>query len=162
MPEFAIRPYRPTDRAALLDFVAALQDFERTLHDSRRPGSDMAAPYLAHLEEKVTTCSGRILVAELDERPTGFVCCWVESEDNDLALSDDAKCYGYISDVYVVAAYRGCGLGERLLTAAESFLVGWGVKRLLIGSLAVNTVARALYHRQDFRPYEVVYEKMLA
>ena len=46
-----IRPYEARDRAALLRMIAALQDHEVPLHDSRLPGAATSKPYLVGLEE---------------------------------------------------------------------------------------------------------------
>jgi hypothetical protein len=38
MAGFIIRPYRETDRAAVIAAEIDLQEYERTLHDTRLPG----------------------------------------------------------------------------------------------------------------------------
>ncbi len=57
-----IRPARPEDRKHLVEFMAALQEHERTLHPNRSNGLEVAASHLSYLEKVAGTC-GAVLVA---------------------------------------------------------------------------------------------------
>jgi len=62
----AIRPYAAADAAALRRLFIGLQDFECTLNDNRRPGSQTAESYCEHLFKRIEERSGAIFVAVED------------------------------------------------------------------------------------------------
>ncbi len=72
------------------------------------------------------------------------------SEDGDLE-------YGLISDLVVLEAYRGLGLGKKLLAAAEQYARTCNVKYLRIGVLAGNQAAENLYASAGF---SVLYKEL--
>lgn len=161
MPSTAVRPYRDGDRAAVIDAVVGLQDFEVALHDTRRPGREIAAPYVGQLLGIVAEQSGAIIVAEAEGRFAGFVACYVV-EDDALAETADSNRYGYVSDIFVLPERRGSGLAQALLAAAERHLATTGIARVRIGVLTANRMACRAYEKRGFEPYETVYEKRLA
>jgi ribosomal protein S18 acetylase RimI-like enzyme len=161
MTRVAIRPFRPGDRERLIAAITDLQDFERALHDTRRPGVDSADAYFAMLETQIDTGAGALLVAEIDGAFAGWVGCFVVHNDNP-AETPDSNVYGYVSDVYVAPERRGRRVAQNLLSAAERHLAEQGVRRVRIGSLAANAAAQAAYTRSGFTPYEVLFEKRLA
>jgi ribosomal protein S18 acetylase RimI-like enzyme len=158
MPPFALRPYRDADRAAVIEALVGLQDHEVALHDTRRPGRQVAEPYLARLLDTLARQAGAIVVAEADGRFAGFVAGYV-AEDDQLAETADSNRHGYVSDIFVVPERRGGGLAQALLAAAERHLAATGITRVRIGVLAANRMAGRAYEKHGFEPYEVVYEK---
>ncbi len=160
MPSPAVRAYRDSDRAAVIEALVGLQEHEVALHDTRLPGREIAEPYLAQLVGIVAEQSGAVLVAETGGRFAGFVACYV-AEDEVIAETPDSNRYGYVSDIFVVPDRRGSGLAQALLVAAERHLAATGVTRLRIGGLAANRIACRAYEKHGFEPYEIVYEKRL-
>src|SRR5271163_3677948 len=73
-----IRQATPSDRSQLIAAIIELQEHERRLHDSLRPGVEIAAPYLASIEARAAR-QGAILVAETDEGFVGFVAGWIRT-----------------------------------------------------------------------------------
>ena len=59
---------------------------------------------------------------------------------------------GEIESLAVLPAWRGQGIGTRLLDGLEAALAGAGVADLVIGVLPGNTAAIRLYQRRGFRP----------
>lgn len=55
-----------------------------------------------------------------------------------------------LNDLYVVARFRGQGVGEKLLRAAANFGYLSGAKQLFIEGAVANTKARGLYERFGF------------
>lgn len=155
-----IRSYRDEDRASLRQAFVALQEAERALHDSRLPGADIATPYLDWMQTRVATRDGAILVAETDGVFQGFVACWVMHTDHIIETLESNR-HGYVSDICVLADWRGQGIAAHLLAAAETHLARQGVTRVRIGSLAANQSALSAYRKHGFAPYEVVLEKRL-
>ena len=160
MAGFVIRPYRETDRAAVIAAEIDMQEYERTLHDTRLPGARVMDAYFDRLQQVVAGQSGAILIAEDGGRFLGLVACIVE-EDDEVQETADSNVHGYITDIYVVPERRSSGLAQAMLRAAEDHLASTGVSRVRINVLAANARARRAYEKYGFEPYEVMYEKRL-
>jgi len=160
MAGFIIRPYQEADRAAVIAAEIELQEYERTLHDTRLPGGAVMDAYLDRLQREVAAQAGALLVAEDGGRFLGLVACLVVQDDA-VQETPDSNVHGYIADIYVVPERRGSGLAQALLQAAEDHLAPTGVSRLRINVLAANAMARRAYEKHGFVPYEVMYEKRL-
>jgi ribosomal protein S18 acetylase RimI-like enzyme len=159
-PNVTIRTAADDDRPAILAAIADLQDYERTIHDTRRPGHEIAKTYLAWLMASVTANAGLLLIAEAGGEFAGFAACWVRQEDA-LAETEESNRYGYISDTFVMPALRGRGIAGHLIRAAEVHLRATGVTRLRIGVLAANRSAQRAYSKSGVEPYELTLEKRL-
>lgn len=155
-----LRDATPEDRPFLLDAIAALNDHERALHDTRLPGAAIAQAYFAKIEGKIATSHGCIVVALSGEQRVGYMACRIEDDDAP-AETADSNIFGYISDVFVVPAARGRGIAGILVAEAERRLRPLGVTRLRLGSLAMNGQAIRAYRKAGFADYEVVLEKRL-
>lgn len=153
-----VRPASPADYGALRAAIVDLQEYERALHDTRRPGMTIVDAYIADLVQRTGERQGLIVIAEQDGRFVGYSAGWVQQDDT-LAETPDSNRYGYVFDCYVVPAKRGLGIAGKLLTAMEAHLWSTGVSRIRIGSLATNLAALQAYRRQGFVAYEVVLEK---
>lgn len=139
------------DAEDIVGAIVVLQDHERALHDSRRPGNEIARPYYAEIEAR-SRLEGAMIVATIDGVFVGFVAGWVETEDA-LAETADSRRFGYISDICVLPAWRGRRIAAALLQAMEARLAAQGLTRIRINVLAANASARASYERAGFRPY---------
>lgn len=160
MTETRIRPATTADRPALESFMAALQEHERALHDSRLPGSAMAADHLAYLLGEVAQCQGCCLIAERGGSPIGFLIGVVERQAGRyLAGGYDAM--GLITDVYLVEEARGGDALDALLAAAEAHFRALGIGRLLLFHLEANAPAARAYAKRGFAPYERVLVKRI-
>ena len=156
---FTIRDAAPCDRAGIVAAIGELQDYERQLSDTRRPGAEVAQPYYERLRERAAH-DGAMLVAEADGAFAGFVVGWIE-QDDEICETPESNRYGYISDISVLPAFRGRGAAAALLAALEARLAAHGVTRLRLKFLTANTTARAAYERAGFAPHETLYEKRL-
>jgi ribosomal protein S18 acetylase RimI-like enzyme len=159
--EATIRPYRPADYAGVLRGMHDLQDHERTLHPSRRAAAEVAEPYLQRLLRRVAERSGAIFVAEHAGAVIGFIACYVKDTQSLIETAAYSR-YGYVSDLDILAEWRGRGLARRLLASAEQHLAQCGVTRLRIGVLAANSAAQRAYEKYGFAPYENELEKPIA
>ncbi|WP_119420658.1 GNAT family N-acetyltransferase [Desertibaculum subflavum] len=156
--EITVRPATAADHGALKAAIIDLQEYERALHDSRRPGLTIADAYVPDLVRRAAARQGLIVIAEEGGRFAGYAAGWVQ-EDDTLAETPDSNRYGYVFDCYVVPARRGLGIAGKLLAAMEAHLWKQGVTRIRIGSLATNLAALQAYRRQGFVAYEMVLEK---
>ncbi len=59
-------------------------------------------------------------------------------------------------------AFRGQRITTDLLGAIEAYLVQFGITRLRIASLAMNSSAHRGYEHAEFSAYEVVQEKVIS
>lgn len=157
--DIRIRQARPADRAALREAIVELQEFERRLSDTRRPGEEIADAHLARMESRAAD-RGAILIAEADGAFVGFATCQLREVDY-IAETPDSNRFGYVSDICVLPAWRGRRIGRLLLEAAERHLVPFGITRLRIHVLANNTSARRSYEHAGFVEFETLYEKLL-
>jgi ribosomal protein S18 acetylase RimI-like enzyme len=157
----AIRPYRAADYAGVLRGMQDLQDYERALHPSRQSAAEVAEAYLQRLLQRVAERSGAIFVAEDGGAVIGFIACYVKDTESLIETPAYSR-YGYVSDLDIAAEWRGRGLAQRLLAAAERHLAQHGVTRLRIGVLAANVAAQRAYARYGFAPYESELEKPIA
>jgi len=155
-----LRDATPEDRQFLLDAIAALNDHERALHDTRLPGAEIAEVYFNKIHGKIATNHGCIVVAFDGDRRVGYMACRIEDDDA-VAETADSNLFGYISDVFVVADMRGRDIAAILVAEAERRVRPHGVSRLRLGSLANNAQAIRAYRKAGFADYEVVLEKRL-
>lgn len=84
-----------------------------------------------------------VLVALLEADPSGTVSC---------GINPDKPGRGFISRLCVLPRYRGRGLGERLMQAAEDQLAIVGVTTADISIVADFTRLRAYYQRLGYVP----------
>jgi ribosomal protein S18 acetylase RimI-like enzyme len=159
--DFLLRPYAAADRPTVLAALAALQEHERAIHDTRLPGAENTGHYLDDLLETFKAKAGIMLVAERSPRFAGLVAGFIEAYDVPLETSESCI-YGYCSDIYVEPEFRGAGLAQRLLDALERHLAAQApITRFRVNVLAVNRVACRAYQRGGFVPYEIMYERIV-
>lgn len=152
-----IRDATPDDETTLLGFLRDLQDFERALCVSRRPGHEVAR----HCYDELRNASGHILLAIDEDEAAGFVAGGVKVDEDALQI-ETWRSHGHISDLYVAPAHRRRGVAQRLLAAMADRLRGEGANRLTIGALSANHAAVATYQRFGFQPFQVRLEMDLA
>lgn len=57
----------------------------------------------------------------------------------------------WISDLWVLRQYRGCGVGQRLLAQGEAEIINRGCRTLRLRVLQLNTAAINFYSQQGWR-----------
>jgi ribosomal protein S18 acetylase RimI-like enzyme len=159
MDGLIVRPASLRDQPQLRRAVIEIQEHERRLHATRLPGEQVADAYLAWLQQQAAE-TGAVLIAEVRRVFAGFVAGWIE-EENNVAETPDSNRYGYVSDIYVLPAYRGRRIAWRLLQMLEQHFRGAAISRMRIRSLATNKSALASYRHAGFVEYEVVCEKTI-
>lgn len=144
-------------RAAFIE----LQDYERSLDPNMPPGAEIVDRYLEHLFAQCDEYGGGLLVAEDPESGAvaGYAAVFLNVPCTE--PDDDPSPYAYLSDLVVCAAFRGRGLGPRLVAAVEDAARSAGVGRLRLSVLALNAGARRLYSELGFRDHILQMEKPL-
>ena len=162
MSGLLVRKAAPSDRDALRAAIAELHEAERRISPTTRlPGEETADAYLVWMLAQVAEHGGVVLVAEFGGVFAGFAAGWIVTENN-IEETPDSNRFGLISDICVLAPFRGRRIASRLLDALSAHLMqSGGVARLRLCVLAGNAAAIAAYERSGFAPYEVVYEKLV-
>jgi ribosomal protein S18 acetylase RimI-like enzyme len=153
-------PFAPGDLPLIADFVAAIQEHERATVPELRPGSEIAASYANMIVATAAGKDGVILLAKVAGETLGFICAWMDSDDDPL-VSVEARRHAYISDIYVVPECRRRGVARSLLDNVEARMRERGCRRLRIAAKAGNAAALACYEEMGYRPYEVAFVKTL-
>ena len=121
------------------EFAAAFR------HDLRR----------ASLDEN----NGLFVLSELDSQRGELLCgfVWIVLCHNNWT----GEHYGYINNLYVEPARRGCGLSDEMLLYAENWFRERGVTRLRLTVTATNVAACKLYERMGYATQRFEMEKEL-
>ena len=153
-----IREYRPEEIQQVEVCFVELQDFLHGLEPNVLEGK-AAKKYFDFMLAHCVETAGKVFVAEVEHRVVGFVCVWgkVPSEKLD---EEPGEC-AFISDLVVLPAYRGLGVGRALLERAEEYARSLGVTKIQLEVLANNTNALKLYTSDGFRAYHMLMTKNL-
>ncbi len=156
MTDIPLRPAEPRDCAALHGLICELADFENLRHQVSLSPEDLARHLFG--ERPVIEC----VVAVKDDVPVAFAL-YFPSFSTFLG-----KLGLYLEDLYVQPAYRGTGIGKRLLVHLAQIAVERGYGRFEWSVLVWNTNAIAFYERMgatvmpDWRICRVTGEALVA
>lgn len=154
--------YQPEYLEPVVELMALLQEWERTLSADRMPGDAMAVDHFKYLLHLCETQSGRVFLALEGEEVIGFVVAFIGSqEEGDLHLLPEHRRYGWVSDLVVKEGYRGTRAASALMERAEQHCRSVGVKRVKLVSLRDNRRARRFYENAGYAEHEIVYCKDL-
>jgi ribosomal protein S18 acetylase RimI-like enzyme len=157
----AVRDYvADRDDAALRACFVELQEAERAIDPRMPSGESIADAYLATMFERCAAWAGRVFVADADGRVVGFVTVWGRMPPQE--IDDEPVDTAYVSDLVVVPASRGRGIGAALLARAEAHARAQGVASIGLGVMARNVEARRLYERLGYEPLHVEMRKPLS
>jgi GNAT superfamily N-acetyltransferase len=160
--DFRIRPYAAADLPVLRAMIQGLQEAECEMDWSRAHWADGAAAYTDWTLEEIAAHAGAAFIAEAaDGTPIGIVTCWRAEDPTDISVTPEARVHLYVSDLFVVEAWRGRNVAGALLSAAEQFGRSLGLGQMTIGLLAVNHAARRAYEKSGFKDYEMLLRKRL-
>lgn len=154
-----IREYRTQDYQQVKECFIELQEFERRIEPRRAEGKAIAENYLQFIFDKFAETDGKIFVLEVEDRVVGFVSVWAKLKVN--GIVNEASEIAYISDLVVIADYRGKGFGKALLLRAEAYAIAKGATMLSLKVLAENKWARRLYNDYGFEEKAVEMYKTL-
>jgi ribosomal protein S18 acetylase RimI-like enzyme len=156
----AIDPFRPSDLATVIQYVEAIQEFERIHVPELKLGHEIGPDYASMLIRRVAERNGCMLMARAETRTVGFGCAWIQS-DYDMLLREDARTHAYVSDIFVEDDWRRRGIALKILVALETEMRSRGCRRIRICSKATNQIALECYKRAGYRPYEITFTKDL-
>ncbi|MDP3547848.1 MAG: GNAT family N-acetyltransferase [Phreatobacter sp.] len=145
-----VRAYAPGDRAAVVGLVHQLNLFEDAISADRARDVKAAEACLDSDLARIARDGGAIMVA-VDGRDVVGMMCFVLEQPQPYLRAEIAQ-VGWVSELVIDERYRGQGIGTALLAEAERLARSFGVKRLMIGAIVGNHVARKAYERFGFRP----------
>jgi GNAT superfamily N-acetyltransferase len=145
-----IRPYAAGDRAVVIDLVHQLNLYEDGISADRARDVKAAEACLDFDLARVTRDGGAIMVA-VDGRDVVGMMCFVLEPPPPYLRADLAQ-VGWVSELVIDERHRGQGIGTALLEEAERLARSHGVRRLMIGAIVGNHIARKAYERFGFRP----------
>ena len=151
--------YQPDDFDALARFVEAIQEHERKAVPELKLGPEIGG-YAQSLVGMVESHHGAIPLAKNDGDTMGFICAWIE-EDDDPLLKDEFRLHAYISDMYVSQEWRRRGVARSLFNAIETIARERGCRQIRVCAKATNREATTFYGSVGCRPYEVVFSRRL-
>jgi ribosomal protein S18 acetylase RimI-like enzyme len=154
-----IRAMRADDREAVVDLVQALNRHEDAITGDRPTDRAAAIECLARDEARVAETGGALLVAAAEGRVLGFLALAIEPGMP--FIRPELRRHGHIMELVVAETARGRGIGSALLAEAERLTRAAGCRTMLIGVVAGNAGAEALYRRTGFRPYALEMLKRL-
>ncbi len=141
----ALRQYEKTDRARLIELFDDFQDYLVALDPLHRlrhlPGC--GAQFLDEMLEEVYEQRGVIYVALNTDGIVGFVAGILQERKNRLDVIDSLG--GRVTELYVDSAYRGQGIGTRLMQHIEAYFRTKGCDVIQVEVFAPNLPARRLY-----------------
>lgn len=150
----------PDDREAALSFIMGSQNFEHEFEPDRRLDSAVAEEHFAKLMDEVGRRNGRVFIVE-GERRERLGWGVVHEANNEVFVVPEERLFGYISELFVVEAARGMGIGRALIAASEDWARARGLKVMMIATLSGNTRARRIYETAGFSPYAIQLRKYL-
>ena len=154
-----IREYEERDARGLEECFIELQDYEGRIDPYLADSQSVLKSYLEYMFNRGAESSGKVFVAEVDERVAGFISVWAKVKSR--GIEEKEYEYAYISDLVVLPAHRSLGLGRALLQRAEDYARGQGAEVLRIGVMAKNEGARRLYRSYGFEDRLIEMSKSL-
>lgn len=106
----------------------------------------------AGLELLLSSDNGRIFVAQTNDSNQVVGMCSVQVL---ISTAEGAK-VGMVEDLIVNAAYRGQGIGQKLLRYLENWAQQQGLKRLQLLADKNNQSALDFYARQDWQTTQLI------
>lgn len=139
----------PEDDALGIAFIDGLQRFEHEIEPDRRIDAAAGADFMAVLKSRIMERDGIAWIAEVDGKPAGWCVCL--DEQDEVYVEAALRRIFTVQELFVAAAYRGIGVGQALLQAAEAEARRRGCPRLAIGVLEANGQAQKTYEAFGFR-----------
>lgn len=130
----------------LVDYLAQYNSLRRaTAHE------DFGSTYLEKILNKISDNKGSIILAVDQEIVVGCLVGTIkEYQDKELLEYLPTK-IGFISDLYVIEAYRSKGIASTLMQKIEEFFRKENCKLVEIGVMIENSQARDLYEKLGYK-----------
>jgi ribosomal protein S18 acetylase RimI-like enzyme len=97
---------------------------------------------------EIARAAGVAIVASQADHVVGYAYGTLEERDWNMLLDE----HGALHDVFVDQAFRGRGVGRRLVEEAVAALQRLGAPRVVLSTMFSNEQAQRLFRRCGFRP----------
>ena len=152
-PRLTVRAATTQDRISIENFTASLQEFERGIRPSRRPGAEVKRESVETMFQRVASQGGAIFLAETEGGAVGFLACYVGEDE-----LEGTRAELVMSDVWVAPQTRNRGVFKALVSAALVHARELGLTRLTASAVSGNDGACAAYESLGFRRSFVTFE----
>ncbi len=149
--EITIRPMRLQDRAVVIGLIRELNIVEDDLVHDRDTSMEATAACLIHDEKALAEGGGAMIVAEDAGTVIGFMALIFNEAEPYVRV--ELRPVALIETLVIAATHRRKGLASKLLDEAERLTREAGRTTLLIGHLAANQAAQAIYERFGFQDF---------
>jgi ribosomal protein S18 acetylase RimI-like enzyme len=139
-------------RAEHLEDVAKLFDQYRVFYKSA-PDGPAARKFI---EERLEKGDSTLLVASHDGRIVGFTQLYPSFS------SVSMRRVWILNDLFVDEAFRGQGVAQSLIGAAEEFARATGAVRMILATQMSNVAAQSLYESRGYAKDEAFYHYALS
>lgn len=147
--DLLITNYKQSDSEWIAKLFHELQIHENRYDTDKTTDLNQARLYRDELLTTVKEKAGEMLVARLEDKVVGLISWYLEKEiEYELP-------FAYISDIVVTSEARGKGIGKKLMEEAIKNVKKTGTKRIHIGVMLKNEVAKRLYNELGFVDYSV-------
>jgi GNAT superfamily N-acetyltransferase len=149
----------PQDEAAILAFIAGLQDYESRFEPNRRRDPDFPADHWRDAQERCAEHHGHMLIAESDGKSVGWAFAYEQQDE--LFIAEPERRHGFLAEIFVIPEARGQGHGKALIEGCEAWSRARGHALLTINVLAKNARALRAYEGAGYAPYTLTLRRYL-
>lgn len=146
-----LRRAGPEDRATLIGFLQALNQFEAAIQDDRTDERAAAERCYEQMLAKIAVHGGAVILAQAAGEAAGFLAWRIEEDEP--YVRDELVRHAEIAELYVEERFRRSGVARALMAEAERMIRAEKLPRLFIGLLDGNDAAEATYREMGYAPY---------
>lgn len=142
---------QPDDESAILSFIQGMQLFEHAIEPDRRIDATVAKEFFVEIFARMQSRDGAAFVFEEKGAPVGWAV--VYRDENEIYVRSEERAFALISELFVVEAARGRGIGKALIAVCEDWARARGLNVVMINVLRDNRRAEAVYRAAGFEIY---------
>jgi len=151
MDVFRVREARGGDRGAIGAMWTDLMRHHRALDAQFTIAPDAEAKYVRHAQEMIRTANARVLVA--DTGPDSALIAYIMGEIQNRPPLAMHGVYGFVSDVYVSAEWRGKGVGRALYADLRRWFVARKAAAVELYVAETNPAALLFWSEMGLSPF---------
>ncbi|MDR3680908.1 MAG: GNAT family N-acetyltransferase [Flavipsychrobacter sp.] len=142
------------------ELMRGLHESEQEMFNKAANWSDIAEGYMRYIIETQEENEGTCLVAYVNDQVAGFIFGYAEDPD-DSRIEESFSKELYISDGYVVHAFRRMGIYRMLNSEIERMYIANSVRRISRFTLVTNKRMQQFLEEEGYRVVRLLYEKWL-
>jgi len=154
-----LRPYQPSDRAAVAGLLLELNQHENSISGESRTDVETAQIGAIEAEEMLAGGDTAVVLAERDGEVAGLLIWYVATGES--YVFETLRRYGKVDALVVAKEHRGQGIGNLLLAEAERLTRERGLSRMMLHVIEGNDGAAEAYRKFGFRPHSINMAKPL-